>query len=547
MIMNRIKQVITNILFCLLSLSAVAQSAIKENPYLSYYYEGWKNMADQNFKKANIQFTAFIEKQPEQWYGYYGRAFNNLQSGKLVLAENDIYVVLKYGADEPEVFDLAGKIYLSNGDPESAKAYFLNALKLMSLGSKAWIDLADTYTNLGLSYLQLKKNDSAFWYLDKSINLKAHNPEAYYFLGLHNIQENARAKACHYLAISEYQGGTMPDDIKSICGEFSIEELDTLALNNAKLIHQIYTDTVYLTKWGRWTNRKNAHYARLATFNIGNAQFQGNFNDYDLLGNLIHSGYYDEFGKLTGIFKAYHANGILKASGVYKNSLKEGMWQWHDEQGMLQIEETFEKGVLQQAQKMSENYDKLISASIFSEWLTPNNSAFKDASEAVLSWQVLKSDYPFIRHLPPHGLSKRELTELYNESFKGNTDDSEVYTIVENQPEFPGGIAAFYKKVSENMEYPVKARKKGIEGRVFVQFVVNELGEITDVKSVKGIGYGCDEAALQAVKAAGPFIPGYQRGKPVKVKMVVPIIFSLSSKSGDYQIKRRTSDLLRDF
>lgn len=105
----------------------------------------------------------------------------------------------------------------------------------------------------------------------------------------------------------------------------------------------------------------------------------------------------------------------------------------------------------------------------------------------------------------------------------------EVFTIVEDQPEFPGGMAAFYKFVGDNMDYPSQARRMGIEGRVYVQFVVDKDGSVTDVKAVKGIGAGCDEEAARVLRMSPKFKPGKQRGRAVKVRMVLPIIFKLSN------------------
>ncbi|MFY0607273.1 MAG: energy transducer TonB [Cyclobacteriaceae bacterium] len=105
----------------------------------------------------------------------------------------------------------------------------------------------------------------------------------------------------------------------------------------------------------------------------------------------------------------------------------------------------------------------------------------------------------------------------------------EVFTIVEDQPEFPGGMAAFYKFVGDNMDYPSQARRMGIEGRVYVQFVVDKDGTVTEVKAVKGIGAGCDEEAEKVLKMSPKFKPGKQRGRSVKVRMVLPIIFKLSN------------------
>ena len=105
----------------------------------------------------------------------------------------------------------------------------------------------------------------------------------------------------------------------------------------------------------------------------------------------------------------------------------------------------------------------------------------------------------------------------------------EIFDIVEDQPEFPGGIAAFYKYVGKNMNYPKQARRMGIEGKVYVQFIVDKDGSVTNVRAVKGIGAGCDEEAERVLKSSPKFKPGKQRGRPVKVRMMMPIIFKLNN------------------
>jgi len=105
----------------------------------------------------------------------------------------------------------------------------------------------------------------------------------------------------------------------------------------------------------------------------------------------------------------------------------------------------------------------------------------------------------------------------------------EIFTIVEDQPAFPGGNAAFYKFVASNMTYPAQARRMGIEGRVFVQFVVDKDGAVTEVKAVKGIGAGCDREAERVLNSSPKWTPGKQRGRSVKVRMVLPIIFKLNN------------------
>jgi protein TonB len=103
----------------------------------------------------------------------------------------------------------------------------------------------------------------------------------------------------------------------------------------------------------------------------------------------------------------------------------------------------------------------------------------------------------------------------------------EIFLIVEKAPEPVGGLQAFYTYVSENIKYPVKAARMNISGKVFVQFVVNKDGSLTDFTVVKGIGGGCDEEAVRVLKSAPKWVPGKQRGKNVRVRMVIPIIFML--------------------
>ncbi|MEO9965991.1 MAG: energy transducer TonB [Reichenbachiella sp.] len=104
----------------------------------------------------------------------------------------------------------------------------------------------------------------------------------------------------------------------------------------------------------------------------------------------------------------------------------------------------------------------------------------------------------------------------------------EIFDIVEDQPGPPGGMAAFYQYVAKTMKYPNQARRMGIEGRVFVQFVVDKAGNLTEVRAIKGIGAGCDEEAVRVLKNAPRWTPGKQRGRPVKVRMILPITFKLS-------------------
>jgi protein TonB len=104
----------------------------------------------------------------------------------------------------------------------------------------------------------------------------------------------------------------------------------------------------------------------------------------------------------------------------------------------------------------------------------------------------------------------------------------EIFTIVEQQPEPIGGFATFYDYVGNNLKYPKLAERSYIQGRVYLEFVVEKDGSLTDIKVIKGIGGGCDEEASRIIAAAPKWKPGKQRGRPVRVKMVMPILFRLA-------------------
>lgn len=108
-------------------------------------------------------------------------------------------------------------------------------------------------------------------------------------------------------------------------------------------------------------------------------------------------------------------------------------------------------------------------------------------------------------------------------------EEPQIFTgKVESMPEFPGGNEAFYKYVSENMKYPAQARRMGVEGRVYVQFVINTDGSVTDVEIIKGLGSGCDEQAKMVLENAPKFIPAKQRGRAVRYRQIIPIFFRLN-------------------
>ncbi len=126
------------------------------------------------------------------------------------------------------------------------------------------------------------------------------------------------------------------------------------------------------------------------------------------------------------------------------------------------------------------------------------------------------------------GKAGEEVVELNPPSvYKNRFNGEEIFTAVEDQPEPVGGMLTFYQYVANNLKYPKEAREAGIEGKVFIEFIIDTDGTIIDVKALKGIGNGCDEEAIRVIEAAPAWNPGKHKGRQVKVMMVLPITFKL--------------------
>lgn len=115
-----------------------------------------------------------------------------------------------------------------------------------------------------------------------------------------------------------------------------------------------------------------------------------------------------------------------------------------------------------------------------------------------------------------------EMIEIEEES------DDEFFMVVENMPEFPGGDLGLMKYIQKNVKYPPIAKEYNITGKVYVSFIVDKSGSVTNVKIVRGVDKNLDAEALRVVKSLPKYKPGKQRGKPVRVMFTIPINFTLN-------------------
>ncbi|GAB4237528.1 MAG: energy transducer TonB [Ekhidna sp.] len=132
--------------------------------------------------------------------------------------------------------------------------------------------------------------------------------------------------------------------------------------------------------------------------------------------------------------------------------------------------------------------------------------------EVLIDQNILETDP--IEFIPPPSAPKEEPEEA-------------IRSFAEEMPSFEGGMDAFYSYLSRKIRYPRSAQQMGIEGKVFVQFIVEKDGSLSDIRVLKGIGMGCDEEALRVMSQVPQFIPGKQGDVRVRVKMIIPIFFKL--------------------
>ena len=142
-------------------------------------------------------------------------------------------------------------------------------------------------------------------------------------------------------------------------------------------------------------------------------------------------------------------------------------------------------------------------------------------SQGVIEVNTNLSEESYNSVLTTLGMEKQELD-------MADLDKEDYFVVVEEMPELIGGL----QSIAQEIRYPEMARRAGIEGRVFVQFIVNEEGEVERPQVLRGIGGGADEEALRVVSQA-KFTPGYQRGRPVRVQFMLPIIFRLPDSGAD--------------
>lgn len=198
----------------------------------------------------------------------------------------------------------------------------------------------------------------------------------------------------------------------------------------------------------------------------------------------------------------YYKNGTIEREAVYKDNNPIGLQKRYYQNGSLQ-----EINIYRDKKELVGQY--------WSDDGTPllvNGTGFIVKKEPLITL--------------PINIEVKDSVQVSAYSIEPEKQDT-VYLLTETPAAFQGGFEKFYKGIGSTLKYPRDARRHGIQGKVFIQFCVNKRGNMEDVKVVRGIGGGCDEAALEACFNQKGWSPAIVKGKPVKMRMVLPITFKL--------------------
>jgi TonB family protein len=344
-------------------------------------------------------------------------------------------------------------------------------------------------------------------------------------------------------------------------------------------------DTLYYNNNWQLVKEGNETYYRVAGVNQELLQFTGKFTDYFKNGQILCEGQYSSSGKKNGIFTHYYRNGNIYSRGAYDDDFFTGKWTYYYSNGTLKEQINFDQGRFVVAEqidslgniqvkdgtgkwqreikdggttytlhatfrdyrrsgnwtlrfpdltvflKESYEYGKFIKG--YEAGYPPKyyeETKFLDdifyperffIIESFSVWEAAREDYPYISWLsqmPLEGVA----TEYSIDSLSRLGPQLEI---PDKRAEYPGGRMAFFRKISSLLVYPPGAKKAGVAGTVYIQFVIGLDGNISSIQVLKGIGGGCDQEAILAILGAGKWLPAQKLGQPIEQKIIIPISF----------------------
>lgn len=500
---------------------------------------GLNALYQENYSSAESHFANAIKL--DQQKSIFFNADSHFQLGNTLMSQNQyVEAIEAYNESvrlEPENEHYLFNRSLANLFAGNAESGCIDWSLVQSINDRIKDDFITSYCN-GMD-LELKYNES-----DISDVLIMGNT----FLPFEFMQfDNKVRDTLFYNSASQLTVRKSNSNDESF-GAYRLTKIDTDEIKFSRDFQDYYLDGM-LQCTGSY-NYDGLKHGRFSFFyHSGNLLARGSFrkgkmidewNFFDEDNNAQHSVLIglDEFDVLQSMIdgdpKIVEGNGKWKmnikgheVSGEYKAGKRHGEWVLKNINGDLLITEIYSDGKLSNRTQHTADQSGQIHK-IGTDLFYPSSL---DSMELILSrGLVTKRDYPYLENLPDattlSRAQERELLYNHKLQFRG------TYDLVDVQPRPEGGMKEFYKYINQNLQYPEDARMARIEGKVFVMFMIDKTGAITNVRVVKGIGESCDAEAARVIQNSSKWSIPKKNGKPVKVRMILPITFKLPTLEG---------------
>jgi TonB family protein len=296
--------------------------------------------------------------------------------------------------------------------------------------------------------------------------------------------------------------------------------------------------TSFFNKDDKPTVQDSAFYYRIGKRNEKEV-YEGEVKDYYVKNNQLKQQAIYHEGHYHGAYTTYFENGQISSSGYYVDGRYDGPWKWWYADGRLK-----EQGLYKKDDTPLDKYPTIFRTRYIIEafWDSTGTQRVKEGNGEWFDTHPnnqlrTKGKYVnghqegewlgFYDDGKPYYIEQYHLGKLVEGKSYSKEDQTFTYTEDEMMPEFKGGQEELMRFLASTTRYPTKSLRKGIEGSVFVGFVINREGKVSEAHVLKGISKDCDQEALRVVNAMPAWQPGLQRGQPVPVKYVLPINYRI--------------------
>lgn len=549
---------------------------------LIYHYKGRAQTGLENYDDAYLTFSKILHINSKEPLGYEGRGYLYLKTNDLESAEKDFTKAIKYDMKNAQSLIGLGHVELAKGDIQKAIEKYGNAIEQFG---KTYPEF---YAYRAEAYIRLKQYENAAADIASSLEIENCKPainllngimaDSAYSIMDAELESRNGSRACYYQGVlrenTKHYEKAIETYGKLLCKHHDNSSYLRLSACYTKMNNYVAAQYYAETGWRNDSNNFNLTLQKAKVeFQLGHLKEAA--SDAERLIKIkpndgksyYHAGYYEaknrQYGKALGnltkaislkpdMADAYFERGIICMKYKQDEAAKADFETFIEleKEKSFSILSAFAYLNLGETEKAEQTLNGLLckspndktvlyDAACLYARLGDEDKAIAFLENAftngLLEMNELKTDSDLdpirenetykelIAHYDSLFVETNHLPELIYSQVK----DSRAIPEVDEMPQFPGGESELLRYVAENVKYPNEARKKNISGRVFVQFVIEPDGSVSNIQILRGIGSICDQEAYRVVQSMPKWKPGKKDGKKVRVEYVLPINFKL--------------------